>query len=168
LTGRGAGYEVGVPDSPLHTYLNDHLAGSAFAIDLLDKMCSANEGTEFGAVVEQLQADIKADRAALEQVMATLGVSPGAVRQAAGWVAEKVSRVKFDDLVTGSENLSRLMETEALSLGIEGKQAGWRALKQLHTSEELGVSLDDLIERAADQRSRLEPFRLDAAARAFN
>jgi hypothetical protein len=31
-----------------------------------------------------------------------------------------------------------------------------------------GVDLDALIQRAADQRRRLEPFRVDAAKRAFS
>jgi hypothetical protein len=58
------------------------------------------------------------------------------------------------------------METEALALGIEGKLAGWRALRVL--ARDPGVDLDALIQRAADQRRRLEPFRVDAAKRAFS
>jgi len=57
------------------------------------------------------------------------------------------------------------METEALALGIEGKLAGWRTLKAV--SVDVGVDLDVLIQRARDQRSSLEPFRIDAAKRAF-
>jgi hypothetical protein len=151
---------------PLGAYLNDHLAGSVAAIALLDKMRSKNQGSEFGIVIDALRRDIAADRDALDQVMKTLGVTPDPVKQAGGWMIEKLSRIMRDDRVTGSEDLSRLMETEALSLGIEGKLAGWRALKQLRR-EDLGVDLDRLIERAGDQRSRLEPFRIEAATRAL-
>jgi hypothetical protein len=151
---------------PLGAYLNDHLAGSVAAIALLDKMRSKNQGTEFGVVIDALRHDIAADRDALDQVMKTLGVTRDPVKQAGGWMIEKLSRIMRDDRVTGSEDLSRLMETEALSLGIEGKLAGWRALKQLRR-EDLGVDLDRLIERAGDQRSRLEPFRIEAATRAL-
>ena len=154
------------PSKQVAAYLNDHLAGSAAGIDLVKKMCTNYEGTEFGAVLDSLRRDIEADRAALEQVLETLGVTPDAVKQAGGWMLEKLSRIMFDDRVTGSEDLTRLMETEALSLGIEGKLAGWRSLKQLSQSD-LGVDLDVLVERARDQRTRLEPFRLDAARRAF-
>jgi hypothetical protein len=156
-----------VPGStPLRAYLNDHLAGSTAAIDLIAKMRSNNAGTEFGAFLDALYEDIQADRTVLEQVMETLGVTSDTVKQAGGWIVEKLSRVMLDARVTGSEDLSRLMETEALSLGIEGKIAGWRALEQLPQSD-LGVDLDALIERARDQRSRLEPFRIDAARRAL-
>jgi hypothetical protein len=151
---------------PLGAYLNDHLAGAVAAIALLDKMRSKNQGTEFGIVIHALRRDIAADRDALDQVMKTLGVTPDPVKQAGGWMIEKLSRIMRDDRVTGSEDLSRLMETEALSLGIEGKLAGWRALKQLRR-EDLGVDLNRLIERAGDQRSRLEPFRIEAATRAL-
>jgi hypothetical protein len=75
---------------------------------------------------------------------------------------EKASRIKFDERVTGSGDLSRLMETEALSLGIEGKFVGWRALKVV-TDGKLEVDFDALMARAANQRARLEPFRIDAA-----
>jgi hypothetical protein len=49
-----------------------------------------------------------------------------------------------------------------LSLGIEGKFVGWRALKVV-TDGKLEVDFDALMARAANQRARLEPFRIDAA-----
>jgi hypothetical protein len=148
--------------TPRAAYLNDHLAGSVAALDLLEKMRSRNEGTEFGRVLDGLQSDIEADRDTLLKVMETLGVTTDTIKQAGGWILEKLSRLKFD--VIASEDLRRLMETEALSLGIEGKLSGWRALKA-GPGADLGVDIDRLIERAQDQRSRLEPFRIDAARR---
>jgi hypothetical protein len=156
-----------VSDStPLSTYLNDHLAGSAFAIDLIERMRSNNEDTEFGGFLEGLKADIEEDRTALQQVMGAVGATPSPIKQAGGRMLETLSRVKFDNRLTGSGDLSRLMETEALSLGIEGKLAGWRALKHVPRSD-LGVDLDALIQRARDQRDGLELFRIDAAKRAL-
>jgi hypothetical protein len=153
--------------TPLDAYLSDHLAGSAAAIELIDKLVrSTNGDSEFGAYLAELRRDVDADRAALERVMETLGTAPSAIKEAGGWLLEKASRIKFDPRVTGSEHLSRLMETETLALGVEGKLAGWRALKVV--PGDLGVDLDALIQRAVDQRRRLEPFRMDAAARAFS
>lgn len=146
--------------SPRAAYLNDHLAGSAAAVDLLEKMRSSNEDGEFGRVLDALQHDIEEDRDALLNVMGALGVPTDTIKQAGGWILEKLSRLKFD--VIGSDDLRRLMETEALCLGIEGKLAGWRALNA-SSLENLGVDLDELIERAQEQRGRLEPFRIDAA-----
>jgi hypothetical protein len=155
-----------VPSStPRAAYLNDHLAGSAVALDLLAKMCSQNEGTEFGRLLTALEQEIADDREALQQVMETLGVPTDTVKQAGGWVLEKLTRLRFD--LTSGEDLGRLMETEALSLGIAGKLAGWRALKEASPAD-LGVDLDRLIECAHDQRRRLEPFRLEAARQILN
>jgi hypothetical protein len=111
-----------------------------------------------------LERELEDERAALEQVMEALDVTTDTVKQAGSWVIEKLSRIKFDDHLTGSEDLSRLMETEALCIGIEGKLAGWRALKEAAHGN-LGVDLDRLIERAREQRRALEPFRIDAARR---
>ena len=146
--------------------MRNHHAGSAVALDLLDRMCAREGGSELGLVLDDLRGDIASDREALEQVMDTLGVAPGTVREAGGRVIETVSRIKLDERVTGSAHLTHLMETEALSLGIEGKRSGWAALKEL-SPDGLGVDLDALIGRAEDQRARLEPFRLAAARNAF-
>lgn len=151
---------------PTRAYLNDHLAGAAFGVDLVTKMRSDNVGSEFGLVLAGLERDIRQDRAVLQQVVETLGPKSDRIKQASGWTTEKLSRIIFSYRVTGSNDLSRLMQAEALSLGIEGKLAGWRALKELAVAD-LGVDLEALIARAADQRRRLEPFRIAAAKRAF-
>jgi len=149
---------------PLEGYLTDHLGGSAVALELIDKLRSKEEGTPFGAFLEELRSDVEADKGRLEGVMDALGVSPSVAKQAGGWLAEQASRVRLDEHVTGSEALSRLLETEALSLGIEGKRLGGLVLKRLPDQGFHAVA-DELVARAADQRSRLEPFRVYAADR---
>ena len=44
------------------TYLNDHLAGSVAALDLLGQMEKAHGGTDLGSVLAALRADIAKDR----------------------------------------------------------------------------------------------------------
>jgi hypothetical protein len=157
---------VVAPTKPLGGYLNDHLTGSVVALGLIGKLRSSNDGTALGAFLDELEVDVQADRGSLEQAMGSLGVSRGTIRQAGGWMLEKASRIKFDKHVTGSQHLSRLMELEALSLGIEGKLRGWRALKEL-SNQHIDLDLDALMQRASDQGARLEPFRVEAARRAF-
>jgi hypothetical protein len=70
----------------LASYLNDHLAGSAAALDLLQRMRAANEGSNVGLTVAQLHEAIKQDRAALETIMQTLEVGVSSLRQAGGRV----------------------------------------------------------------------------------
>ena len=81
--------------TPLGAYLTDHFAGSAAAIELIAKLRSTNGDGEFGACLAELELDVEADRAALEQVMEALEVSPSAIKVAGGWLLEKASKIKF-------------------------------------------------------------------------
>ncbi|MDF3292617.1 hypothetical protein [Streptomyces silvisoli] len=65
--------------------------------------------------------------------------------------------------------LSPLLELEMLRLGVEGKAAGWRTLREAADGEPaLSESLlDDLLERAERQRDTLESLRRERAAHVF-
>jgi hypothetical protein len=154
----------------LGTYLNDHLAGAAAGVELAEKLASTYEGTPFGAAVAAVAEEIKVDRETLNGLMERLGIGRSPAKQATGWVFEKVTRLRFDRRLTGSEDLTRLLETETLSLGIEGKAAMWLALKDIDGLDgELGrADFDRLIFRARRQREALEPYRLEAATGAFH
>jgi hypothetical protein len=157
-------------DEALTTYLNDHLAGSAVGVELASKLRDNNQGTELGRVMVALHHDISEDRDTLESLLGHLELDRHPVKEAAGWMLEKVSRLRLNPAVTGSAELTRLMETEALALGIEGKLAMWLALKEAAAANPrlAGTDYDRLIERARDQRRALEPHRLAAAAGAFS
>jgi len=153
----------------LDVYLNDHLAGSAAAVELVERIRDNNEGTPLAAHMEGLLRDIEADRDTLSGVMEALGVTRSTPKQVAGKVLETLSRLRLNERVTGNADVTRLMELETLSLGIEGKLALWRSLGQVATSELALAEFDlpVLADRAVKQRARVEPFRLEAAAQAF-
>ena len=153
----------------LDSYLNDHLAGSAAAVELVERLRANNEGTPLDTYLEGLGQEIEADRAILAEVMERLGVPRSTPKQVAGRVMETLSRLRLNERVTGSADVTRLMELETLSLGIEGKVALWRSLKHVADSrpELEGVDLPALIVKAVSQRSGLEPYRLEAAAGAL-
>jgi hypothetical protein len=159
-----------MPSNELGTYLNDHLAGAAAGVALAEKLGGAYQGTPLGTAVAALAGEIKADRETLERLMERLGIGKSPTKRAAGWAAEKVTRLRFNRRLTGSEDLTRLLETETLSLGIEGKAAMWQALKDMDGLDaELGrADFDRLIFRARQQREALEPHRLEAATGAFH
>lgn len=166
-------------DEALGRYLNDHLAGSVAGHDLAAQICAENTGTPLGELMTVLVAEIEEDQATLAEIMERLGIDKSRLKQAAGWVGEKLSRVTLSDTVTGSKALSRLMQLEALSLGIEGKLSLWRSLQGAADSGarsgSLGemasgggpLDLEALVRRAQDQREKLETHRLEAAVAAF-
>ncbi len=156
--------------STLSTYLNDHLAGSKAGIQMVEKMRADNAGSPLGEFMDRLATDIESDRDTLEGLMIRLGLEPSALKQAAGWTLERLSRVRVAKTVTGSAATSRLMQLEALSLGIEGKRLLWKTLQRVTEpgsgvagSASVGVDFDTLIARAESQREQIEPFRLEAA-----
>lgn len=153
----------------LATYLNDHLAGSVGALDLLDHLARESEGGEDVSLFRALHQEIAAEQAQLRELLRELGGEESGVRKAAGWVAEKVTRLKlrWDD--PGDEGLRRFEALEALALGITGKLSLWRALAAVADGIPVLQRLDLALlqRRSEDQYAAVERRRLAAAREAF-
>ncbi len=149
----------------LETYLNDHLAGAVTGSELASKISSDYAHTRFGPFLAELARDVEQDKATLEGLMERLGIQQSAIKQGASWIAEKASRLKLSETVTGDQDLKRFLEFEMLSLGIEGKLSLWRALIEIREShaELAATDLARLAKRAESQRSNLENYRLQVA-----
>jgi len=155
------------PQGLLATYLNDHFAGSMTGVELARRSRDANDGSELGVLLGRLSAEIEEDRATLESVMDRVGAGRDRVKIAAAWVGEKAGRLKPNGQLIGYSPLSRVVELEGLSAGIEAKRLLWTALEQLTDPRLAGFDFGQLAERAARQRTELGPFRLAAAQTAF-
>jgi hypothetical protein len=142
----------------LPIYLNDHLAGSTAGRDLARRAAGSNEGTEFGGFFSDLAAQIEADRAQLEDVMARLGVSRDPIKVGAAWLAEKLGRLKLNGRLLEYSPLSRVIEIEGLIAGVNGKRALWKVLAAAAPSEPRIADIDfvHLIARAEEQAGGLE------------
>jgi hypothetical protein len=153
----------------LGIYLNDHLGGSTVGVELARRAARGNQNTEFGEFLSTLAEEIDADREALMSLMDDLGIRKDPVRRALGWAAEKAGRLKPNGQLRGYSPLSRLVELEGLALGVTGKLALWKALRQLGEQEPQLASypLDHLVERAESQQRQIEERRLAAARLAF-
>lgn len=148
----------------LATYLHDHLAGSNFAIDLLEFLRDQHGGEPLSASAAALLAEVEEDRKVLQGLIDRLGEGYPVVKEAGAWLGEKVSRLKLKRGAFGS-----FEALEALSVGISGKLALWRALAIIAESDARvhGTNFDQLIGRAQAQHSRVEELRLQAARAAF-
>jgi len=160
---------LGELDRYVAIYLNDHLAGATGGRQLVKRAASSNAGTPYGEFLGELEHEIAEDVASLERIMERLEVSKDPLKQVAAFGAEKLGRLKLNGRLIGYSPLSRLVELEALALGIEGKRALWRSLRQIAPSDERldEEELDVLIRRAQRQREDLEPHRLAAAEEAL-
>ena len=152
----------------LRDYLNDHLAGSVAALELLDRLVAACEGKPLERFFRDLRADIHEDQEKLTELIAKLGADESAIRKASAWFVEKLSRPKID--LDDESTVGLFLALEALVLGITGKRSLWRALQAAsRTVPELArVDYSGLEKRAIEQCERVEARRLEMARAVFN
>jgi hypothetical protein len=154
----------------LATYLNDHLGGANAGIELARRLEEATKTGPDGALLDGLAGEIEEDVETLRSALRAIGGSSSVVKQAAGWVADKAHRLgTVVDAASEGEDLARLLEADSLSLGVEGKRCLWVALLEVAEDYPALAALDlpRLIERAGQQRERIEAVRLATARRAF-
>jgi hypothetical protein len=148
----------------LGTYLNDHVAGSVLALELLDHLIDVPEAPD-RKLLTQLRIEIQEDQDVLRQLLRSVGTGESTARKAAAWLTEKLGRVKLRLDESGSGELRMLEGLETLALGIQGKLALWRSLATLGDAVPPLKTLDlaRLQARALDQFERVDRLRLQAA-----
>jgi hypothetical protein len=151
----------------LEIYLNDHLGGAAAGVQLARRIAGHNEGTEAGVVLAAVRDEIEADRDTLESLMDHLGVDRSRFKPAAGWVLERLGRLKPNGHLLSDSPLGYVLEMEGLIAGITAKMLLWRSLERVLAEPPAGFNFAALAERAESQRERVEAQRLGAAARAL-
>jgi hypothetical protein len=151
-------------DGLLAIYLNDHLAGATFGVELARRTCARNRGTPLGDYLERLTSEIEADRETLERLMADLEIQRDRLKVPGAWAMEKLGRLKLNGRLTGYSPLSRLLELETLHLGITGKRELWRALERALGNDVPGFEFEELARRAERQAAEVEEHRLAAAS----
>jgi hypothetical protein len=151
----------------LDSYLNDHLAGSVGALELIAHWAKLYRGKPLGAFFNSLHAEISADQETLRDLMRCLGVEESKGRQAAAWAAEKLGLARV--VIAGDEpgGLGLVLALEGLIMGITGKQLLWRALGAANLPNAEAFDFKELQRRAEEQIERTEAERIRAAQRAF-
>jgi hypothetical protein len=151
----------------LDSYLNDHLAGSISALELIAHWVEVHKGEPLGNFFVETEKEIKADQDTLRDVMRILGIEESKVRQAGAWVAEKVGRARL--IIAGDEagSLGLVLTLEGLIMGVTGKKLMWRALAAAKLPQLNGYNFEDLQRRAEQQVERLEAERISAIRQAF-
>lgn len=155
-------------DRLLATYLNDHLAVATAEVDLARRSRGSNEGSELGTWLGRLCGEVESDRQVLTEIMEELDVGRDHVKVVAGWLTEKVGRLKLNGQLTGYSPLSRLVELDALHLTTSGRLGMWQVLHRSFDQQLARFDLPGLIERADSQRAELERRSLDAGAEALS
>jgi hypothetical protein len=151
----------------LPSYLNDHLAGSVGALELIEHWAKLHEGKPLGRFFMDIEAEIRADQEKLRELMRSLGVDESSVRKAGAWVAEKAGRARV--MIAGDEprSLGLVLTFEGLIIGITGKKLMWRTLAAANLAQLNGYDFEELQHRAEQQIERIEAERIRAILEAF-
>jgi hypothetical protein len=152
----------------LDSYLNDHLAGSVGALELLAHWAHLYQGKPLGAFFSDTESEIRADQQILRNLMRSLGIEESNVRQAGAWAAEKLGRARL--VIAGEEpgSLGLLLALEGLIMGIVGKKLMWRALATMNLPQLSHYDFKQLEHRAEQQAERIETERTRAALQAVS
>ena len=151
----------------LDSYLNDHLAGSVSALELIAHWAEVHKGEPLGSFFLEIEKEIKADQETLRDLMRTLGVEESKVRKVSAWAAEKVGRARM--IIAGDEanSLGLVLTLEGLIMGVTGKKLMWRALSAAKLPELKGYNFEELQRRAEQQVERIEAERISAVRQTF-
>ncbi|HEX5691732.1 MAG TPA: hypothetical protein VFX76_17075, partial [Roseiflexaceae bacterium] len=96
----------------LGIYLNDHLAGSQGALDLMQRLIEVEEHNWLNDTMAAVRAEVLEERQQLEALMHRLEIEPSRSRQVTGWLGEKVAQIKLrvDDPSDGDLRLFESLE----------------------------------------------------------
>jgi len=153
----------------LGIYLNDNLAAPVAGSNLARRLAASESESAKADLLGQLAVEFAEDRSALQDVMSGLDVPVRHPESWSAWTAERIGRLKLNGRLVTRSPLSRVLELEALRLGVEGKAAGWKMLRagaeadgRLQTDR-----LNALIDRALIQIDVLEQLQVEAATEVF-
>jgi hypothetical protein len=152
----------------LASYLNDHLAGSVGALELVEHWAQLYKGKPLGVFFSEVKAEICADQNRLREMMRSSGIEESTVRKAGAWAAEKAGRVQL--MILGDEpgSLGLLLTLEGLIMGITGKKLLWRALDAAKLPQLNSYGFGELQGRADEQIKRIEAERIRVVLELFS
>lgn len=153
----------------LVVYLNDHLAGSVSAVEMLDALAAHERGTAREALWVGLKGKVTADQTVLRNLLAQVGGAESRVKQAAAWLGEKAGEAMGALTGAAHPGLRLLEAVETLGLGIQGKAGLWRGLAAVAPREPrlAGVDFAALEGRAQAQFAEVERERVALAIAAL-
>ena len=131
----------------LDSYLNDHLAGSISALELIAYWAEDHKGEPLGSFFVEIEES--------------------KVRKVSAWAAEKVGRARM--MIAGDEqgSLGLVLTLEGLLMGVTGKKLMWRALSAAKLPELNGYNFEELQRQAEQQVDRIEAERISAVRQTF-
>lgn len=143
----------------IEIYLRNHEAAAQAGRDLFRRAARVQQAQPWAPDLRTLTSDVEADLRSLRHIMATMTISPDLLAGLTMRLGERVGRLKLNGRLLTRSPLSDLVEVEGLLDAVRAKQAGWQALDAAQlVPARLEPLLQDLLERANDQATRLLPI----------
>ena len=158
-----------MPLDALTRYLQDHLAGSVAALQLMDTLAEHERGRPLEAKLRALHAEVTVEQQTLRAILERLDGGESRLKQAAAWFTEKMHVARLALAERSHPALARLDGLESLALGLQGKLALYCALEAAAPSEPKlgGYPFAALQARTMLQHGMIERERLVAAREAL-
>jgi hypothetical protein len=153
----------------LSTYLSDHIALSVAGIELAKRCYSSNNESELGEFFADLIPKLEHEQQVLKTLLHKLEISDSPLKNAAAWAAEKVGRLKPNDSLLRYSPLSRVVELETLSSGLNAQILMWNALGVCIPDEPAFSDIECawFVKENTTYWKQLERFHQDAIYKAF-
>jgi hypothetical protein len=158
-----------MPTDPLAVYLNDHLAASVAAVNLMEELAEHERGRPIEYKLRALREEVSEEQQMVRDLLARIDAGESRLKQAAAWITEKVGYGKLAISARIHPALATLQGLEAIALGLEGKLGLYRVLGEIAPDDPRLSAFRPamLVARTVIQRSMIEHERLAAARAAF-
>jgi hypothetical protein len=158
-----------ISERDLERYLNDHLAGSSGAILMIQHFLDVMEIPEAREFFVELKTAVEADRALLEKLLSSAGMSRSGFLNVAGDITARIGFFKLRWEGFKSGHLGMFEGLEMIALGIQGKRLLWVTLKEIACwfPEWKDIDFAKLESDAIFQRDGVELWRIEAARGIF-
>jgi hypothetical protein len=158
-----------MPADALKRYLQDHLAGSVAALQLMETLADHERGRPLEQKLRGLHYEVTEEQERLKAILARLEAEESSLKRAAAWLTEKLHRGRLALVERANPALARLEGLESLALGLQGKLALYRALEDVAADEPrlAGYPFAALQARTLTQHAMVEQERMAAARTAF-
>jgi hypothetical protein len=158
-----------MPTDALRRYLQDHLAGSVAALQLMETLADHERGLPLEHKLRGLHYEVTEEQERLKAILTRLDGEESSFKRATAWLTEKLHRGRLALTERADPALARLEGLESLALGLQGKLALYRALEDASSKEPRlgGYPFAALQARTLIQHAMVEEERMAAARAAF-
>ena len=158
-----------MPTNALRRYLQDHLAGSVAALQLMETLADHERGLPLEQRLRGLHSEVTEEQERLKAILARLEGQESSLKRATAWLTQKLHRGRLALVERAEPALARLEGLESLALGLQGKLALYRALEDVVPDEPRlgGYPFAALQARTLIQHAMVEQERMAAVRTAF-